>query len=113
MIVKLIPLPAVSGEEHSVLVGRCLIGRGDDCDMRLDDHTVSRRHAELFSDDGHSLRLRDLESRNGTLVNRDELTGECALEDGDVVAFGMSSFEVRIDRSASEVPGDQSVICTA
>ena len=112
MMVTLIPLPAVSGEQHAILIGRCLIGRGVDCDLRLPDHTVSRRHAELFTDDHQALRLRDLESRNGTLVNHVELTGECELEDGDVVAFGMSSFEVHIDRSAAATPNDHSAACS-
>jgi pSer/pThr/pTyr-binding forkhead associated (FHA) protein/soluble lytic murein transglycosylase-like protein len=45
-----------------------LIGRQQDCDICLDDSTVSRRHAEIYRDDT-GWRIRDLESGNGTLLN--------------------------------------------
>ena len=45
-----------------------LIGQSDACDIRLTDPLVSRRHASLELD-GHRLRLRDLDSTNGTLLD--------------------------------------------
>jgi hypothetical protein len=97
MDVTLIPVPKLPGDEEFSIHGEhCLIGRGDDCDFRLANRMVSRRHAELYTDDD-SLRLRDLDSSNGTFVNGEEIDNECVLHDGDVVAFGMASFEVRID----------------
>jgi pSer/pThr/pTyr-binding forkhead associated (FHA) protein len=45
-----------------------LIGRQQDCDICVDDNTVSRRHAEIYRDDT-GWRIRDLESGNGTLLN--------------------------------------------
>lgn len=49
--------------------------------------TLSRRHAEL-SVDGGVLRLKDLGSRFGTLVNGSRIEGEVPLYDGDIVTFG-------------------------
>ncbi len=49
---------------HAVLV----VGRGDDCDLRLSDPSVSRIHARITLIDGH-VYLEDAGSRWGTLVN--------------------------------------------
>jgi pSer/pThr/pTyr-binding forkhead associated (FHA) protein/class 3 adenylate cyclase len=45
--------------------GVVVIGRGESCDLRIDDHRVSRRHAELRCVDSE-WHLVDLESANGT-----------------------------------------------
>jgi two-component system response regulator GlrR len=47
---------------------RCAIGSHPASDLVLDDATVSRFHCEVSIDDGGA-RIRDLESRNGTLVD--------------------------------------------
>jgi len=44
---------------------QCVIGRGEDADIRIDDETVSRHHCRLFFNDGHWM-LEDLGSSNGT-----------------------------------------------
>ena len=45
-----------------------VIGRGSDCDIRINDHSVSRRHARLQPGaEGHY--AVDLQSTNGTFVN--------------------------------------------
>lgn len=50
------------------LTRKLLIGRAEDCDLRIDSDFVSRYHCILLLDD-HSLRLRDLGSKNGTFLN--------------------------------------------
>jgi DNA-binding CsgD family transcriptional regulator len=45
-----------------------VLGRCTTCDIVLSDASVSRRHARLMRE-GESLRVEDLQSRNGTLVN--------------------------------------------
>lgn len=67
---------------------RLRIGRSADCDLVLDDGSVSREHAELFSENG-GWRLRDLGSKNGVHVDgmpvRDLLLPpSCWLRFGDV-----------------------------
>lgn len=47
--------------------GTLVLGRGGDCDVRVDHPSVSRRHAELALADGR-VTLRDLGSANGTRV---------------------------------------------
>ncbi|MFN2524270.1 MAG: FHA domain-containing protein [Mycobacteriales bacterium] len=61
--------PAATGEAGEVVLpgGRFVIGRGKDCDLRLDDPTVSPRHLAL--EVGEKVVLRDVGSLNGTLVD--------------------------------------------
>lgn len=63
-----------------------LVGRHPDCDVVLDDLTVSRRHARLHFRDGHWV-LQDLESTNGTLVNGHGAV-RCRLLPGDRLMLG-------------------------
>jgi predicted RNA-binding Zn-ribbon protein involved in translation (DUF1610 family) len=70
----------------SLSVGWNRLGRSLAADLRLDDPTVSRRHALIFCDDTGA-RVLDDRSLNGVFVNgeRVELT---ELEDGDELAVG-------------------------
>ncbi|MEZ4389979.1 MAG: FHA domain-containing protein [Polyangiales bacterium] len=63
-----------------------VIGRGEDCDIVLDDRDCSRRHAEV-SRDGEGALLRDLGSRNGVVVQGRAST-ERRLRHGDELTFG-------------------------
>jgi hypothetical protein len=65
---------------------RTLIGRSPECQVFLDDVTVSRRHAELVRD-GEMFSIRDLGSLNGTYVNRKRIEA-VDLTDGDEVQIG-------------------------
>jgi len=63
-----------------------LIGRGDDCDVRIPDSSVSRRHACIRPDpDGYC--ALDLDSTNGTFVN-DVAVEKTRLNDGDTLRVG-------------------------
>jgi diguanylate cyclase (GGDEF)-like protein len=63
-----------------------VIGRGSDCDIRINDHSVSRRHARLQPGaEGHY--AVDLQSTNGTFVN-DVPASMCKLKDGDYLRVG-------------------------
>jgi hypothetical protein len=66
--------------------GRVTVGRSPDCEIFLDDVTVSRRHAELLHDDG-GWTIVDQGSLNGTFVNRRRVES-AQLEDGDDVQIG-------------------------
>jgi pSer/pThr/pTyr-binding forkhead associated (FHA) protein len=79
---------------------RVLIGRGDDCDVRLASHFVSRHHAEAWVEQD-TLYLRDLGSRNGTVVNGAPIRRATGLEYGDIVSFGTESFVVRAAPAAA------------
>jgi len=53
----------------------------------LDDESVSRRHALISVDDAVA-RVQDLESTNGTFLNRVPLKSATTLQDGDIVRVG-------------------------
>lgn len=57
------------------------IGRHPDCEVVLDENSVSRRHAAISFVDGHYY-VEDLNSRNGTVVNGNEILGKVRLFDG-------------------------------
>jgi pSer/pThr/pTyr-binding forkhead associated (FHA) protein len=62
------------------------IGRGLAADLRIDDTSVSRRHAMLVSDQAGA-RILDDRSSNGTLLNGERVE-QAALKSGDVLILG-------------------------
>jgi FHA domain len=75
-----------AGESFEAIGDKALIGRSPECDVFLDDVTVSRRHAELTRD-GKVFTIRDLGSLNGTFVNKRRIESS-VLEDDDEVQIG-------------------------
>src|SRR5437867_12360654 len=61
-------IPLDQGEPIEIVKDMTLVGRTDDCDLRLDHKSVSKMHCVLVKTDG-LLVLRDLGSTNGTRVN--------------------------------------------
>jgi pSer/pThr/pTyr-binding forkhead associated (FHA) protein len=73
--------------EHFIPQGaKTTIGRSPDCDVFLDDVTVSRNHAVLVDQDGR-FTIEDQGSLNGTYVNRSRVES-AELEDGDELQIG-------------------------
>jgi hypothetical protein len=71
------------------------IGRGETCNLRPNSEEVSREHAE-FAVTADSVSVRDLGSRNGTLVNGKRLTEPCKLKDSDLIQIGPLTFAISI-----------------
>ena len=71
------------------------IGRGETCHLRPNSEQVSREHAE-FTIAAEIVSVRDLGSRNGTLVNGKALSEACVLKDQDLVQVGPLTFAVSI-----------------
>lgn len=63
------------------------IGRSASNDVRLEDPSVSRRHARLMPRSGRYL-ISDAGSSAGTAVNGGRITGERVLRSGDTIAVG-------------------------
>jgi hypothetical protein len=76
----------MAGQVFQPQEGTTLIGRSPECEIFLDDVTVSRRHAELQRADD-TFTIRDLGSLNGTYVNRRRIEST-VLEDDDEVQIG-------------------------
>ena len=73
-------------ERELLLVGNIVIGRDPACHVSEPDPLLSRRHAEVIVN-VHGVSVRDLNSRNGILVNGAK-TREQVLLPGDVVQLG-------------------------
>ena len=72
-----------AGETFQLLEPRTLVGRSPDCDVFLDDVTVSRRHAEIVREQNGYV-IRDLGSLNGTFVNRRRIESSVLATDDEV-----------------------------
>ncbi len=68
------------GETYDLGARTMVIGRSKDCDIRLSDPNVSRRHAEVRPD-GAGYKIFDLDSTNGIEIDGKRVK-ELALTDG-------------------------------
>jgi pSer/pThr/pTyr-binding forkhead associated (FHA) protein len=75
-----------AGEQFPLERTQTTIGRTPDCDIFLDDVTVSRRHA-IVAKGAATFTLQDLGSLNGTFLNRHRIE-RAELESGDEVQIG-------------------------
>lgn len=76
-----------AGKEFAVASGSVVIGRDRECDVRLSDPLVSKRHARFNIRD--AIEIVDLNSANGVIVGSD-LVGRAALAPNDIVRLGDS-----------------------
>jgi diguanylate cyclase (GGDEF)-like protein len=89
-LVQIYPNGPGMGSLHNLDEGSLLIGREDQCDIRLDDPAVSRQHLRITArPDGYY--VMDLQSTNGTFVN-DQPVAVHRLGDGDYVRIGHRIF---------------------
>src|SRR5574340_1513237 len=65
------------------------VGRAPTNQIVIKDERCSRCHLEIFVSDGQWT-LRDLDSRNGTLVGEQRVVGDWVLSPGDIVRIGRS-----------------------
>jgi predicted component of type VI protein secretion system len=79
---------------------RTVIGRETRCDVRIALPTVANRHCEIHFDSGE-LKLTDLGSPGGTLLNGNPVTNGAVLGPSDQVTIGPVTFRVE-----SESPSD-------
>ncbi|MFB3894275.1 MAG: FHA domain-containing protein [Phycisphaerae bacterium] len=78
-----------------------VIGRGENCDLRVPLSSVSRRQCELKLS-GQQLRVKDLASSNGTYVNNKRIN-EVVMKAGDRLVVGPIVFTVQIDGVPEEI----------
>jgi hypothetical protein len=94
-------------QQHPLHPPVTVVGRGTEADIRVNDPGVSRRHIEfqLVGDPGGGagiqVRVRDLGSTNGMLVDGHRVTST-SLHDGSVVKIGNTTLTVRIVTEAGQ-----------
>src|SRR5579862_2445428 len=91
------------GQRRSFSIVRemTVIGRREDCDLRIPLGEVSRKHCRLMNDET-GIRIEDLGSSNGTYHNNERVQ-EAQLAPGDTIRVGPVTFMVQIDG----VPSDE------
>lgn len=82
------------------------IGRAPTNRVVVPDDTCSRHHCEVFQAGGTWM-LRDLDSRNGTLIDGTPLDGDCPLNEGDQIQIGEFFLVFTHDISQSSVDSDE------
>lgn len=79
---------ALNGERW-VVRKTMTLGRGDDCDIIINDRKISRHHARLTPKD-EGVFLEDLQSKNGTHHNGQAVKEPVLLEDGDTIQIALA-----------------------
>lgn len=91
MAERALHLLSQSGAEISLVLSsaRAVIGRSSDADARIEDPSISRRHAELTQTPS-GWRLADLDSTGGTFLNNLRLNDgeQVRIHDGDTIRLG-------------------------
>ena len=82
-----------------------LFGRDEACQIRLASSDVSRQHCALRTAP-EGMFVRDLGSRNGTLVNEVPVQGETQLKPGDLLRVGPMLFLVPGKKEESEATAE-------
>ena len=82
-----------------------VVGRGADCDLRLKDPELSRRHFKLTAK-GDKAEAEDLGSTNGTLLNGKPL-GKSRLGDGDYISAGNSKLRYTVSEARKEAGAEK------
>ena len=100
---------------YRLVPGFCLtIGRESTNRVVVQDDRCSRRHAEVFFTNGGWV-VRDLGSSNGTQLNKQEITGQTTLKEGDAVLIGSAELVFthdltrKLDSSPTPIEGDTRV----
>jgi len=95
--------------------GVYVLGRSEDCDLVINDTTVSRKHARIEISVDKTITLTDLGSHNGTVVNGHKISEPQLIHHSDIILLGRVEIQVAEKETAStcdgffkvtELPGD-------
>ena len=73
---------------YSLAEGKTSIGRSTANQIVIEDAAASRNHAEIIVDENAAISIVDLNSTNGTFINRERLIGARPLKANDVIRIG-------------------------
>lgn len=88
-------------KEFPLASGKTLVGRSEECDLRIPLPEISRKHSMLIVSNS-AVTVRDLGSANGTYVNNKRIN-EQELEAGDHLVIGPVVFTVRVNGEPQEI----------
>jgi pSer/pThr/pTyr-binding forkhead associated (FHA) protein len=97
-------VPVDGGPAIEIIKDLTVVGRKEECDLRLDHKSISKMHCVIVKTDGLLL-LRDLGSTNGTRVNGQRIR-RAALLPNDKVTFATFTFKVQFGEPAAPPPAE-------
>ena len=83
-----------------VLTDHILIGRGEDCDIIVNDRQVSRHHARFSFNNGVS-QIEDLKSKNGTYLNGEKLDAPKQIQEKDEIQIAFFQSFIFLESDAT------------
>lgn len=101
-------IPADGGPAVAIEKDMILVGRNEECELRLDHKSVSKLHCILVKTDGLIL-VRDLGSTNGTRVNGQRVRRAALLPNDN---FAVANFKYRVDFGPGNEPSPDDVDLT-
>ena len=102
-LVLLIP----DGEQRAYPISRArIIGREEDCDLRVPVAEVSREHCRVEPNASGGLSVEDLGSSNGTFING-MLVEEADMVAGDVLKIGPAIMVLRVDGQPASIDAQE------
>ena len=110
MRAQLIPLDG--GEPIEIVKDLTLVGRKEECDLRLDHKSVSKLHCVIVKTDGLLL-LRDLGSTNGTRVNGQRIRRAALLPNDQVMIASFNTTMAVLKPELSLMPRTSTQVIAA
>jgi len=93
---------AKTGAKIAVKKAEFIIGRSQACHLCAASSAISRQHCAILRQENR-VSVKDMGSRNGTLVNGEKITEEIELTSGDEISVGPLKFLVTISTGINNV----------
>jgi predicted component of type VI protein secretion system len=94
--------PGMTGRALELKADKSTLGRLEDNTFPIADPSVSSCHCEVLLR-GEAVVVRDLNSTNGSYINREKVTEECVLKPGQILRLGQ--VEMRLEADNPAAPG--------
>lgn len=98
---KLIVLNGSSAGECIDLSNEIMIGRSENCSLKIMVYEISRKHCRIFKEE-EKFFIEDLNSLNGTKVNEEYIKNKAELKSGDLISLAFNDFKFIIDQKQSK-----------
>jgi diguanylate cyclase (GGDEF)-like protein len=110
-VIKVLTGPE-AGRIYLVTTDILVVGRASNCDLRIDDSSLSRQHCRIRKTNGAYF-VEDMESRNGTQVNGMRIKAPVLLQDGALIQLAAGTIIMFSHQEDLEVQAEQRLYASA